>query len=83
MWVEGDYLHGEWRSEVAPLYTYKVLERDHAIRAEWWGGYSRHNSLHRMVRDIVTGTERGEEFITENHAIMMYAPLLENLEPSP
>jgi hypothetical protein len=36
-----------------------------------------------MVHDIETGAERGEEFITENHAIMMYAPLLENLEPSP
>ena len=66
-----------------PVSAYKIVERDHAIRTEWWGGYSRHNSLHRMVRDIETGTERGEEFITENHAIMMYAPLLENLEPSP
>ena len=36
----------------APRYTYKVVERDHAIRTEWWGGYSRHNSLHRIVRDM-------------------------------
>ena len=83
VWVEGDYLQGEWRADVAPRFGYRIVERDHAIRTEWWGGYSRHNSLHRMVRDIETGAERGEEFITENHAIMMYAPLLENQEPSP
>jgi vancomycin resistance protein VanW len=81
--VEGDYLYGEWRGEVAPRCSYRIVERDHAIRTEWWGGYSRHNSLHRMVRDLETGAEGGEEFITENHAIMMYAPPLENLEPSP
>ena len=76
-------MQGEWRADVAPRFVYKVVERDHAIRPEWWGGYSRHNSLHRMVHDIEAGTERGEEFITENHAIMMYAPLLENQEPTP
>jgi vancomycin resistance protein VanW len=78
--VDGEYLSGEWRANTAPHYTYKVMERDHAIRAEWWGGYSRHNSLHRVTRDRATGAEIGEEFLTENHAIMMYAPLLENTE---
>ena len=81
VWVEGGYLRGEWRAETAPRYTYRVVERDHAIRTEWWGGYSRHNSLYRIRLDRVTGVELGEEFTTENHAIMMYAPLLENLEP--
>jgi vancomycin resistance protein VanW len=79
--VEGDYLRGEWLANAAPYYIYRVVERDHAIRTEWWGGYSRHNSLYRMKLDRETGVELGEEFITENHAIMMYAPLLENLEP--
>jgi len=76
--VEGDYLRGEWLANVAPRYTYRVVERDHAIRTEWWGGYSRHNALYRIKRDRETDTERGEEFITENHAIMMYQPLLES-----
>jgi vancomycin resistance protein VanW len=79
--VEGDYLRGEWLANAAPHYIYRVVECDHAIRTEWWGGYSRHNSLYRMKLDRETGVELGEEFITENHAIMMYAPLLENLEP--
>jgi vancomycin resistance protein VanW len=83
VWVEGDYLHGEWRAEAPPRLTYEIVERDHAIRTEWWGGYSRHNSLHRIAREHSTGAECDEEFITENHAIMMYAPLLKNLETSP
>ena len=76
--VDGEYLSGEWRANTAPRYAYKIMVRDHAIRAEWWGGYSRHNSLRRVTRDRATGAELGEEFITENHAIMMYAPLLDN-----
>ena len=79
--VEGDHLHGKWLANVVPHYTYRIAERDHAIRTEWWGGYSRHNSLYRMKLDRETSAELGKEFITENHAIMMYAPLLENLEP--
>jgi vancomycin resistance protein VanW len=79
--VDGDRLVGEWRADARPLFSYDVVERDHAIRTEWWGGYSRHNTLLRIKRDIDTGAELGEEFVTENHAIMMYAPLLQNPEP--
>lgn len=63
---------------MAPRTRFKVVERDHAIRTEWWGGYSRHNSLFRIRYDRVTDAELGEDFITENHAIMMYQPLLES-----
>jgi vancomycin resistance protein VanW len=81
--IEGDYLLGEWRADVPQRFSYQVVERDHAIRTEWWGGYSRHNVLFRQKRDLETGSELAEEFITENHAIMMYAPLLQNPEPQP
>ena len=81
VWVEGEYLHGRWLAGAAPRYTYKIVERDHAIRTEWWGGYSRHNALYRIRYDRETGTELAEDFITENHAIMMYQPLLGSLEP--
>lgn len=76
--VDGDYLHGQWLANAASRYTYKIVERDHAIRNQWWGGYSRHNSLYRMKRDRVSDADLGEEFTTDNHAIMMYQPLLEN-----
>jgi hypothetical protein len=33
--------------------------------------------LHRIRRDAATNEMLGEEFLTENHAIMMYQPFLE------
>ena len=76
--VEGDFLLGEWLANAVPRCTYKIIERDHAIHTEWWGGYSRHNALYRVKHDRKTDAKLGEEFITENHAIMMYQPLLES-----
>ncbi len=57
-------------------YSYQIFETDHAFQNEWWGGYTRHNRLWRKVVDGRTG-EEWTEFVTENHAIMMYEPLLE------
>ena len=53
------------------------------MRPEWWGGYTRHNELWRRKRDAVTAEGLGEEFITANHAIMMYEPLLPRPEGQP
>jgi hypothetical protein len=36
----------------------------------------RHNEIYRNVKAITTGELIREEFITENNALMMYAPLL-------
>ncbi len=74
--LDDAYLHGEWRCSRPKAYSYQVIERDHAIRQQWWGGYTRHNRLLREQRDMATGEMLGEQFITENHAILMYAPLL-------
>jgi vancomycin resistance protein VanW len=73
--VRNHRLTGEWRALTEPLYTYEVYEKDHRISQEYWGGYVRHNTLCRRVyrRD---GELAGDEFITENHALMMYSPLL-------
>jgi vancomycin resistance protein VanW len=70
-------LRGEWRSDAPQPFAYEIVERNHAMRHEWWGGYSRHNELHRIRRDAATNEMLGEEFLTENHAIMMYQPFLE------
>lgn len=74
--VGEEYLIGEWRCKDKPLYTYKVYEADHKMRSEFWGGYSRHNILYRKKYDI-EGLEIDDEFITENHALMMYSPFIE------
>ncbi len=75
LWLDNEHLHGEWRSDQAPLYTYQVYEKEHIITREWWGGYVRHNILKRRVYDR-NGQELGDDFITENHAFMMYEPML-------
>lgn len=83
VWQKGDWLHGAILCSAAPRFRYEVFEKDHQIRHEWWGGYSRHNTLFRRRFDVATGADEGEEFITENHAIMMYEPLLPASECTP
>ena len=74
--LDEEYLHGEWRSEEAALHTYEVYEKEHLITQEWWGGYTRHNQLNRRVFNQC-GQEIEDVIISENHAIMMYSPMLD------
>jgi vancomycin resistance protein VanW len=73
---KGEWLRGAWYSSAPPNHRYTVTEKNHAIRMEFWGGYSRHNEIWRTRADASTGTPIDEEFVTANHAIMMYEPLL-------
>jgi vancomycin resistance protein VanW len=73
--VEGDRLAGRWLATAPPPLTYEVYEKAHLMRAELWGGHTRHNVLFRRVFDAA-GAQIGDEFVVENHAVMMYAPLL-------
>jgi vancomycin resistance protein VanW len=70
-----DYLIGEWRTLNPPNFKYEVYEKEHQIRHEFWGGYTRHNLIHRKVYSSDETFIR-DEYVTENHAIMMYEPLL-------
>lgn len=69
------HLAGEWRAELPPTRTYEVYEKEHWITGGYWGGYVRHNTIHRRVF-AMDKTRVNDEFITENHAFMMYEPLL-------
>lgn len=72
-------LEGQWRSSSKPYYTFEVYEKEHHITHEYWGGYTRNNVLYRKtVR--TDGTAILDEFVSENHAIMMYAPFLKSGE---
>lgn len=73
--VGDNELTGEWRCGQKSPYQYQVYESEHRITHEWWGGYMRHNVISRKVFDEL-GLEISDEAITENHAIMMYEPLL-------
>lgn len=75
VYFKNNRLFGEWRTVYPYDRTYKVYEKSHSITHECWGGYVRHNTIHRK-----TFNEQGnfvdDEYITENHAVMMYQPFL-------
>ncbi len=76
VWLTKDLLCGTIRSNVEPMEHYKVYEKEHYMTRELFGKYSRHNILYRRLYNEL-GTEIGEEYITENHALMMYEPFIE------
>ena len=78
--VTETHLEGAWRADAPRDRRYQVYEKEHEIRGEYWGGFTRHNTLFRRVYSL-DGTELGDEFVTENHAIMMYNPMLEETAP--
>ncbi len=76
--VSKDFLIGEWRSNCDIKYTYKIIESDHKFINNYITGYTRHNKLYKNIYFKKSGKFLKKEFITENNAIMMYNPLLEN-----
>jgi vancomycin resistance protein VanW len=76
LYVTDTHLVGEWRSLNSSLYTYHIYEREHMITPAYWGGYLRHNVIYRKVFNRQNQLV-DDEFVIENHAIMMYEPLLE------
>ena len=75
VYLTQDDLVGQWRTVTPIPYFYQVYEKAHWISSEFWGGYTRHNVLYRYIYNDVGEIIRDER-ITENHAIMMYEPLL-------
>lgn len=71
------YLEGSWRSSSKPIYKYNIIEKNHHFKSEYWGGFSRHNELYRL-RYTMKDNLLDEEYITENHALMMYSPFLDS-----
>lgn len=75
LYLDEDYLHGQWRTTEDSGLTYEVYEKRHWISQEYWGGYVRHNEIFRRVFDNNDDLIQ-DEYIAENHAVMMYSPLL-------
>ncbi len=76
VFMDEENLIGEWRCVEEPDRQYKVYEKSHWISHEYWGSYMRHNEIYREVYDS-NGCMVADEFICENHALMMYSPLLD------
>ena len=76
VWLDKFYLKGAIVTS-APLHlNYRIYETDHMFKSQWWGGYTRHNKIWKEVTNAMTD-EIKQELVTENHAVMMYNPLLE------
>ena len=73
--VGNEYLEGEWRTSAEPLYKYEIVERNHTMQPEFWGGYTRHNELYQQIYDL-DGNLLDERLLLKNSAIMMYTPFL-------
>lgn len=69
-------LKGEFLSSQKAFFSYEVYEKSHYINHEYWGGYTRNNILYRRKLSP-DGVIVADEYLSENHAIMMYAPYLE------
>jgi vancomycin resistance protein VanW len=77
LWLDDAFLNGELWSDRQPFYHFEVFETDHMIKHQWWGGYTRHNKISKKIIRLSDGSETIEP-VSENHAIMMYNPILEN-----
>ena len=75
IWMDDEYLHGEWRVSSSPEYRYEIVERNHEMKSEFWGGYSRHNELYQQKYDL-DGRMLDEQLIVQNSAMMMYEPFI-------
>lgn len=75
--ITDEFLIGSWNSVVPQELIYEVYEKEHRITQEHWGGHMRHNLLYRRVwnqhEELID-----DEYITENHALMMYQPFLKS-----
>ncbi len=76
LWLDEQYLHGCIKCDQELNEDYEVYETDHRIVQQNWGGYTRHNRIWRKITNRETG-ESVDELVSENNAIMMYNPLLE------
>ncbi|QNI59022.1 vanW like family protein [Synechococcus sp. BIOS-U3-1] len=74
LWLDEMYLHGELFCDTNYSSTYILEERHHQIKQQVWGGYSRHNQIYQ-IRQNSDGSS-SDKLLVENHALMMYEPLL-------
>lgn len=79
LYLTDQNLVGEWRTITEPIDTYEVYEKKHRISYEYWGGYIRHNTIYRKKYNWESELVE-DKYITENHAIMMYSPLVDSKE---
>jgi vancomycin resistance protein VanW len=73
LWLDEIYLRGELFCEQKLQEKFTVEERNHQMKQQIWGGYSRHNQIYQVQMKNGVLSER---LLVENHAVMMYNPFL-------
>lgn len=76
LWLTDEKLKGKLLTNQETTQHYEIYEAEHRINGEIWGGYTRHNLIYRKVTDKNTNQVIEDAPLVENHAIMMYNPLL-------
>ncbi len=74
LWLDDTHLNGQLLSNAKIDKTYRIEERNHLMKQQFWGGYSRHNQIFQIEEDKDQTTAH---LLVENHALMMYNPFLE------
>ena len=82
VWIKDGRLCGQWRSNVPCPFRYEVYQKDHWITSEIGGKYVRHNTIYRKTFNAQTGQMLSDQLVTENHALMMYEPLIASTNSS-
>lgn len=75
VYVTKDSLVGEWKSTEGCKYRYEVYEKEHSITPGLFGIYIRNNVIYRKTYNLDNELLK-DEYITENHSYMTYAPYL-------
>ena len=74
LWLDETHLHGQLNSKEEIKEKYTIEERNHLIKQQLWGGYSRHNQIYKLK--TLDDTVLEEKLLVENHALMMYTPFI-------
>lgn len=69
------HLVGEWRCTIPTRFQYEIVEKNHCITQHRSGKYLRNNEIWRRKCND-EGVLVEEACVAENHALMMYSPLL-------
>ncbi|MGB1730094.1 MAG: vancomycin resistance protein, partial [Crocinitomicaceae bacterium] len=74
LWLDETHLHGQLNSKEEIKEEFSIEERNHLIKQQLWGGYSRHNQIFKLCKK--KDGEIKEDLLVENHALMMYTPFI-------
>jgi vancomycin resistance protein VanW len=74
LWLDSTHLNGTLLCDQKITSTFKIEERQHQMKQQVWGGYTRHNQIVKI--ETLSNGDTKEKLLVENHAIMMYNPFL-------